>query len=154
MSLTAKEIMTAAVISIDKKQTLQEALALMTEHNISGLPVTKSSTVLAGVISNTDIIDYAQKVNVVPLFDPAGWVSPHAEIKDLTTIRRGVDFLAQTTVGRLMKKRAYTAREDTEILEIARLMSRRQVNRVPIVDEENKLIGIVTRNDLVKSIAR
>lgn len=154
MSLTAKEIMTTAVISIDKKQTLQEAISLMAEHNISGLPVTQSSGMLAGVISNTDILNYAQKENVVPLFDPSGWVSPHAKVKDLSTIRRGIDFLAQTTVDRLMKKKVHTAREGTEMLEIARLMSRHQVNRVPIVDRENKLVGIVTRNDLVKNIAR
>lgn len=73
-------------------------------------------------------------------------------IKGLSSIRRGVDLLAKTTVGRLMKKKVYTAREDTGMLEIARLLSRRQLNRVPIVDR--KLIGIVTRNDLVQSIAR
>lgn len=154
MSLTAKEIMTTAIISVDGKQTLQEALSLMAAHNISGLPVTGADGALAGVISNTDIISYAQKVNVVPLFDPSGWVSPHAQIEDLSTVRQGIDFLAKTTVSRLMKKRVYTAREETTMLEIARLMSRHQINRVPIVDEASRLVGIVTRNDLVRSIAR
>ncbi|HOB28512.1 MAG: CBS domain-containing protein [Dethiobacteria bacterium] len=154
MPLTAKEIMTTDVISINKKQTLQEAASLMAEHGISGLPVTDAEGVLIGIISNTDIIDYAHKVNVVPLFDLSGWVSPHTEIKDLASIRRGIDLLAKTTVGQLMKKKVYTAREDTGLFELARLMSRRQVNRVPIVDRENKLIGIVTRNDLVQNIAR
>ena len=91
---------------------------------------------------------------MVPLFDLSGWISPHAEIKDLTSIKRGIDLLAQTTVSRLMKRKVHTAGEDTAILAIAGLMSRHQVNRVPIVDGENRLRGIVTRNDLVRSIAR
>lgn len=154
MSLTAKDIMTTTVISINEQQTLQEAISLMAEHNISGLPVTGPGDVLTGIISNTDIIDYAQKVNVVPLFDLSGWISPHTEIKDLASLRRGIDLLAKTTAGQLMKKKVYTAREDSELFEIARLMSRRQINRVPIIDRGGKLAGIVTRNDMVKSIAR
>ncbi len=154
MTLTAREIMTAAVFSIAKQQTLQEALAIMAKHNISGLPVTEADGTLVGIISNTDILNYAQKENVVPLFDLSGWISPHAEIKDLTSIKRGIDLLAQTTVSRLMKRKVHTAGEDTAILAIAGLMSRHQVNRVPIVDGENRLRGIVTRNDLVRSIAR
>lgn len=154
MTLTAKEIMTATVVSIDEQQTLKEALAIMAAHNISGLPVTRTDGVLAGIISNTDIIDYAQKENIVPLFDLSGWISPHTNIKDLTLIKRGVDLLARTTVGQLMKRKVHTAREDTAMLAIARLMSRHQINRVPIVDGENRLRGIVTRNDLVRNIAR
>ncbi|NMD41852.1 MAG: CBS domain-containing protein [Firmicutes bacterium] len=154
MTLTAKEIMTAAVVCVEGQQTLQEALAIMAKYGISGLPVTGTDGVLVGIISNTDIINYAQKENVVPLFDLSGWISPHAEIKDLTSIKRGIDLLAQTAVSRLMKRKVHTAREDTAMLAIARLMSRYQVNRVPIVDANGRLLGIVTRNDLVKSFAR
>lgn len=154
MTLTAKEIMTAAVVSIEGQQTLQEALAIMAKYGISGLPVTGTDGVLVGIISNTDIINYAQKENVVPLFDLSGWISPHAEIKDLTSIKRGIDLLAQTAVSRLMKRKVHTACEDTAMIAIARLMSRYQVNRVPIVDANGRLLGIVTRNDLVKSFAR
>ncbi len=149
----AKDIMTRNVISITGEKTLQEAVDLMARNNISGLPVTDDRNVLTGIISNTDIISYSQKVNVVPLFDPSGWISPHAEITDLTSIRRGMDMLAKTKVSTLMKKKVYTAGEESDIIKIAGLMSRRQVNRVPIVDREGRLTGIITRADMVKSIA-
>lgn len=154
MTLTAKEIMTADVVSVDERQTLQESVALMAEHGISGLPVTGADGALVGIISNTDLVNFAQKVNVVPLFDPSGWISPHAEVENLTSLRQGIDLLAGTTVGRLMKRKIHTARAETGMLEIARLMSRHRINRVPIVDGNNRLIGIVTRNDIVQSIAR
>lgn len=154
MSLTARDIMTTDVISITEDKTLQEAIDLMAKHNISGLPVTDDRNVLTGIISNTDIIRYSQKVNVVPLFDPAGWISPHTDIDNLTSLRRGIDLLNKTTVGELMRKKVYTAGEDTPLFEIAKLMSRREINRVPIIDHEGKLTGIVTRADMVKSIAK
>ena len=92
-------------------------------------------------------------MNVVPLFDPSGWISPHTDINDLASIRRGIDLLARTKVSKLMKKKVYTASEETPLIEIARLMSRRQINRVPIVNREGKLTGIITRADMVRSIA-
>jgi len=153
LSKTARDIMTTDVISITGEETLQQALDLMNRHNISGLPVTDARNVLIGIISNTDIIDYAQTENVVPLFDLSGWISPHTDIKDLASVRRGIDLLAKTKVSKLMKKKVYTAGEDTSLIEIARLMSRRQINRVPIVDGEGRLIGIVTRADMVRGMA-
>lgn len=154
MPVTAKEIMTTDVIHVTGDKTLQEAIDLMARHNISGLPVTDSQNLLTGIISNTDIIRYSQKVNVVPLFDPSGWVSPHSDISDLTSLRRGIDLLAKTAVSKLMKKKVYTAGEESTLIDLAGLMSRRQVNRIPIVDREGRLTGIVTRADMVRSIAK
>jgi CBS domain-containing protein len=153
LTKTARDVMTTKVISITGDETLQEAIDLMDRHNISGLPVTDAQNMLIGIISNTDIIHYSQKVNVVPLFDPSGWISPHTDINDLASIRRGIDLLARTKVSKLMKKKVYTASEKTPLIEIARLMSRRQINRVPIVNREGKLTGIITRADMVRSIA-
>jgi len=65
----------------------------------------------------------------------------------------GIDLLARTKVSELMKKKVYTAGEVTALIEIAGLMSRRQINRVPIVNREGKLTGIITRADMVRSIA-
>ncbi len=153
MTLTARDIMTADVISITGDKTLQEAVDVMAKYNISGLPVTDENNLLTGVISNTDILNYSQKVNVVPLFDPAGWISPHADISDLSSLRRGIDLLARTRVSALMKKKVHTAGEESTLIEIAALMSRRQINRIPILDRQGRLTGIVTRADMVKSIA-
>ncbi len=152
--MTARDIMSTAVVSITEQQTLQEAIELMARYNISGLPVTDEHHVLVGIISNTDIIRYSQQVSVVPLMDLSGWVSPHTNIADIASLRKGIDLLANTAVSRLMKKKVYTASENTEIIDLARLMSQRKINRIPILDPDRKLIGIVTRTDLVRSLAK
>jgi len=146
--------MSSPVVSVTEQQTLQEAIELMARHNISGLPVTDEQKVLVGIISNTDIIRYSQQVSIVPLMDLSGWVSPHTNIADIASLRKGVDLLANTAVSRLMKKKVYTASGNTEIIDLARSMSQRKINRIPILDSDRKLIGIVTRADLVRSLAK
>ncbi len=154
MTMTARDIMSTEVISINEQQTLQEAIVLMARHNISGLPVTNEQNVVIGIISNTDIIRYSQQVNVIPLVDLSGWVSPHTNITDIASLRKGIDLLANTTVISLMKRKVYTAYENTGIIDLARLMSQRKINRIPVLDAAHRLVGIVTRADLVKSLAK
>ncbi len=154
MTMTARDIMSTEVVNINERQTLQEAIELMSRHNISGLPVTDESHALAGIISNIDIIRYSHQISVVPLMDLSGWVSPHTNIIDMASLRRGIDLLAKTEVSRLMKKKVYTAAEDTKIIDLAKLMSQHKINRIPILNSDRKLVGIVTRADLVKSLAK
>ena len=109
MTITARDIMSPTVVGITEHQTLQEAISLMAQHNISGLPVIDEDHRLLGIISNTDIIRYSQQRNIVPLMDLSGWISPHTEITDMASLRRGIELLANTTVDRLMKRKVYTA---------------------------------------------
>jgi len=146
--------MSKEIISVGEQQTLQEAIELMARHNISGLPVTGEQQMLMGIISNSDIIRYSQQVNIVPLMDLTGWVSPHTNIVDMASLRKGIDLLVNTTVGSIMKKKVFTAAENTDILDLARLMSQRKINRIPILDQNRKLIGLVTRTDLIKSLVK
>lgn len=154
MTVTARDIMSKMAISVTEQQTLQEAIELMARHNVSGLPVTGERQMLVGIISNSDIIRYSQQVNIVPLMDLSGWISPHTNIVDMASLRKGIDLLVNTTVGSIMKKKVFTAPENTDILDLARLMSQRKINRIPILDQNRKLIGLVTRTDLIKSLVK
>lgn len=151
---TAKDIMTTPVISISEDKTLQDAVELMAQHHFSGLPVTDSDNRIVGIISDTDIIRYAHEVSVVPLSSLSGWVSPHSDISDLASIRKGMENLHRTTVKKIMVKKVYTVNEDDPVNEIARLMNRRNINRVPVVDNQGMLVGIVTRADMVRCMAK
>ena len=51
-----------------------------------------------------------------------------------------------------MVKKPFTATADTDISEIAKLIIQHRINRVPIIDGENKVIGMVSRHDIVKSM--
>ncbi len=153
MPALARDIMTTPVVSVTEEQTIKEVVDLLAKNHLSGLPVVDDANNVVGIISDTDIVRYSHQVNVVPFTDLSGWISPYADISDLASLRKGIDQLATTKVSRVMTKKVFTAREDTPTTEIAKLMTRRKINRVPIVDAAGKLIGIVTRADLVQNMA-
>lgn len=153
MSITAREIMTTPVISVKENQTIKEVIDLLAKHKFSGVPVVDENDVVVGILSDTDIVRYSQKISVIPFADMSGWISPHADITDLASLRKGIDLIAKTNVGQVMTKKVHIADENTPITELAVLMSRRRINRVPIVDAAGKLLGIITRADLVNNMA-
>jgi CBS domain-containing protein len=90
----------------------------------------------------------------VPLSNLSGWISPYAEVSDLASMRKGFDLLHRTAVSQVMTKKVYTAHEDAPANEVAELMNRRKINRVPVVDSDDKLKGIITRSDMVQCMAK
>ncbi len=150
---TAKDIMTSPAQSVTENQSVKEVLELLAEKRFSGFPVVDEENRVIGVISDTDIIRYSHSINVIPLSNLSGWVSPYADINDLASMRRGFDMLHTTRVSQIMTKKVYTINEDEPANEVARLMNRRKINRVPVVDKDNKLVGIITRSDMVQCLA-
>lgn len=150
----AKEIMSAPAISVNENQTLQEVLELLAKHRFSGAPVVDAENRVIGVISDTDIIRYSHQINVIPLSNLSGWISPYADISDLASIRKGYELLTKTKTSQVMTKKVYTVNEDAEANEVAQLMNRRKINRVPVINSEGKLVGIITRADMVQCMAK
>ena len=150
---TAKEIMTKPALSARETDTVKAVLELLAEKRISGVPVVDEDEIVIGVISDTDIIRYAHQISVVPLSNLSGWISPYAEISDLASMRKGFDLLHRTDVSQIMTKKVYTVHEDAPANEVAELMNRRKINRVPVVDSDHKLKGILTRSDMVQCMA-
>ena len=150
----AKDIMSSPPVSIPEDNTLKDAIELLAKNRFSGVPVVNSVGKIVGIISDTDIIRYSEKVEVVPTTNLTGWISPYADVSALATMRKGMETLHQTRVGEVMTKKVYTVNEEAEATDIARLMNRRNINRIPVVDSENKLVGIVTRADMVRCMAK
>ncbi len=153
MSYEASTIMKAPVISISPEASLQEAIKLLAENKVSGLPVVDAQKKVVGIITEKDIVDYASSVHVIPLIGTSGWVSPHMEVTDMTDFRRGFENLPNEKVEKVMTARPVTVKESVYIIEVARLMKKKDVNRIPVVDEKGKLTGIITRADLVNYLA-
>ncbi len=150
----AKDIMSAPVITVHEGETLQGALQTMAKNRFSGIPVVNDEGKVVGIISDTDIIKYSQTISVIPHTNLSGWISPYADISDLASMRKGHDLLNKTKVRQVMTKKVYTVHEDVDAVEVAKLMNRRNINRVPVVDSADKLVGIVTRADMVQCMAK
>ncbi|WP_393086151.1 CBS domain-containing protein [Streptomyces sp. LN704] len=138
-------VMATVVVRALYGAPLKEVAGLLSEHRISGLPVVDEVEKVIGVISETDLM-----VRQAETTDP---VRPKRRFR-LTELTRGARRQAPKTqaptAGQLMSVPPVTVRADNTVAEAARAMTQNRVKRLPVVDEENRLIGIVTRRDLIR----
>ena len=153
MSVNASAVMSNVVICTSPEATLQEAVKILAEKNISGLPVVDENNKVVGIISEKDIVEYSSKLHAIPLIAFSSWVSPYTDVSSIASFKQGFELLSSTRVKKIMSKRVITVNKDTPGNEIAKTMKKRNINRVPVVDENGELAGIITRTDLVNYLA-
>jgi CBS domain-containing protein len=147
--LLAAAIMKTDVITINPDNTLEEALDILSSAPFSGLPVVDETGRIVGMLSKTDIIS-----GVLKDADR----SPSEMIGGMIYrfLRGKVDptRLEDVCVSEVMTRRLHTAKPSTTVHEVAELMTRYEINRVPVVDEDKKLVGIISRSDLLDVLSQ
>jgi CBS domain-containing protein len=138
------DVMTTSVLTVDRITPYQEIDRLLTEHRISGVPVLKMGRHVVGVISESDLLaaeDKTVRQARLQAESPRRW--------RLRRPRR-----TGLTAGVLMTAPAITIGPDGTIPSAARLMNTHHVRRLPVVDPDGKLVGIVSRRDLLSVFLR
>ncbi|MGW7456276.1 CBS domain-containing protein [Streptomyces sp. NPDC054797] len=123
-------LMTDEVVSVVPSTSFKDVAKLLAAHDITGLPVVDEEERVVGVVSETDLL--ARQADGGRSSD-----------------RRG-----ELTAADVMSCPAVCVHADETAPNAARLMTRRSVERLPVVDEEDRLVGIVTRRDLLRVFLR
>ncbi|MBE3090256.1 MAG: CBS domain-containing protein [Actinobacteria bacterium] len=147
--LTAKEIMNKKVITIKKDASINELSELLVNNKISGVPVLDENGNLAGIVSEGDIIVQNSDLHFPRYFKLLDAI---IYLESLNKFKRSLQKHLATKVEDIMTVKVKTAGEDTPINEIADIMLDSRVNRLPVMDKNNKLVGIITRADILKSM--
>jgi len=150
MSTTVAEIMTTDVVTVSPETSLQEAIQILAEREISGLPVVDSTGDLVGVISETDLTWQATGVDTPPyimFLDSVIYLQNPAKHNDEVHKALG------QTVSEAMSERPATVTASQSVREAARIMHDKKVRRLPVVDEQSKLVGMITQGDVIKMMA-
>lgn len=150
--MKAKDVMKSPVITVRPGDTLAEVARLLDEHKISGFPVVDDQGRLVGVVSEYDLINRSQRVQVRMLREPFGWISPHTTLDEIARFTRGLCEIGETPVEAVMTRKVITVNEDDSLESVARLMGRRKINRVPVL-RQGKVVGIISRGDLIWAMA-
>ena len=137
-----RDVMTTQVITVDRVTPYKEIARLLAEHRISGLPVLKMGREVVGVVTEADLVA-AQAHTTRRL---------HSGNRR-TWWPRGRQHPA-LIAGELMTSPAITIGPDATVPAAARLMSTHQVRRLPVVDADGKLVGVVSRRDLLSVFLR
>jgi CBS domain-containing protein len=144
--MKVSDVMTRDPISVTDEMPLREVARILSEHQISGVPVVDDEGGCIGVVSEADLL-IKQLGRPMSRRLPIEWII--GERHDPAELRRR----AALTAGQAMSSPAVTISPDRPIREAAATMVDRKVNRLPVMDD-GRLVGIVTRADLVRSYLR
>ena len=143
-SVKASDIMTSKVFSVRRTDPAREVARLMAEHRISGVPVLDADGRVAGVISEKDFLarmGVGGKTNFMAVI--AECLLGEGCVTTSVRSQKAEDIMTSPSI---------TVRADATASEISTIFTGRKINRVPVTDGEGRLIGIVSRSDVVRAL--
>ncbi|MFG3293970.1 CBS domain-containing protein [Streptomyces sp. NPDC048179] len=136
------DVMTRTVVALQRGAAFKDIVKAMRGRGVGALPVLDDDRHVMGVVSEADLLRKEE------LRDGAsGEYTRELRSGDLTRA-------AAATAGELMNTPAVTVRADATLPQAARTMAQHGVKRLPVVDAQGMLVGIVSRSDLLKVFLR
>lgn len=148
--LTAKEIMTTEVVTVDPQMPVGELATLLGEKKISGAPVVDQSGKLVGVVTESDLIDQAKKLHIptaITILDAVIF------LESARNVEREVQKMAGARVGDICTTKPLTVGPDTPLDEIATIMAEKGTHTLPVL-ADGRLVGVVGKSDIIRTLAR
>ena len=142
-AILTESVMNREVIFVRKTTPLKEVAELMAARKVSGVPVLDDNGQVVGVVSDKDFLEAMG----------AGKADSFMMVVAKCLLGKGC--LAAPHHARfakdIMTSPAVTVKSETPILEVADIFTQKKINRAPVVDAEGRMIGIVSRADVLKS---
>ena len=143
-----KDIMTRDIVSIHSGGDVHEALEMMAENGVTTLPVVDRRNQCVGMLSTTDLIELTRD------FDDDLY---HWERADESSHGDFIAKLSQSVgherIDSLMTEQVATARLETPVVAAAREMLRNRVHHLPVLDGQERLVGIVSTMDILTALS-
>jgi len=152
INVTVRDVMSRQPITVGPDATLLDALVLMRGQKVSGLPVVAETGKLLGVLSQRDVARTLKSAGGIPevtgLFDLLMFGLSQEEGVSVQVLRR---ILEETNVRDAMSSPPIAIPSDASLELAAEVMRENEINRIPVL-RGDRLVGIVTRNDLVRAM--
>ncbi|MCP1752283.1 CBS domain-containing protein [Bradyrhizobium elkanii] len=145
--MQARDVMVSPVITENSNATVRQVASLLLQHRISAVPVVGKDGELVGIVTESDLMHRTE----------AGTERPYSWWLRLLVgdAQMASDYVKSHAVkiADIMTRKVVTAAPDTPLHEIAMLLEKHGIKRVPIVDEAGHLLGIVSRANLLQAVA-
>lgn len=145
MSITVNDVMTSNVVAVKQNATFKEMAGRLRRHRVSAFPVVDDEGKVIGVVSEADMLAKEALVTSAGLHP-----GPISHLRH----KRDFDRAAALTAGDLMTTPPVTISPQEPAAHAARLMYSCRVKRLPVVDAQNHLVGIVSRADVLSVYSR
>lgn len=151
--MLVRDVMNSEPVACQATDAVSEAVKILKRNDISGMPVMDGEK-LVGVVSESDLLKLLSAEEEGGLWLPSPLEILEVPIRDLIRwekLQAGAEEVGKTQVSEVMTKNVHTVGPGDAIEDAASIMVRRRINRLPVLDDE-KLVGIVTRGDIISGL--
>jgi len=158
--LYARDIMIRDVYTVHRDESVKGVLEKFVQYRISGMPIIDDNSRLVGYISDGDIMRYLGRHFDDPM---TSWVSAvgfyygmPADARDLDKmdeLKENALMVSRKTVEQVGNKRVITVEEDDSLVDVAEVLARRKIKKVPVI-QDGYLKGIISRGDVVRAVVQ
>ncbi|MDY6964631.1 MAG: CBS domain-containing protein [Halobacteriota archaeon] len=152
-----KELMTTDVIAFKPDDKIRHITETLREKRISGAPVIDEGGKVIGVISESDIMNLTATIALPTLdpFNPIATFSFNRVFMSLPEeIDKQIEMLFEGSASDVMSKKPITVSPEDSISDVARIMHKNDFNRLPVVDDEGNLVGLIARGDIISVLVK
>ncbi len=142
------EIMTRDVITVTPETSLRDLAQILSENNINGVPVVDDEGDVVGVVCESDLVEQNKPLHIPTVFVILDSIIP---LENPWRLQKEFKRLVATTVGDIFSRPAVRVDPDTDVQEVARIMSERRIHTIPVL-ERGKLVGVVGKGDVIRGL--
>ena len=150
MTQTAADWMNSAILTVTPSTPLSEAIKLLVDRQLTGLSVVDEDKKLVGILSESDLMWRETGVEQPPYMMFLGGI---IYFQNPATYDRDLHKALGQTVGEVMTAHPISIHLDTTLPAAAKIMHEKRIHHLPIVDAEDRPIGMITQSDIVRAIA-
>jgi CBS-domain-containing membrane protein len=148
--LTVADIMTRNVASIKGTTTVREMAGIFDTMNIGTLPIVDDAGNLTGIVTASDLVEQDRPLHIPTVISLFDWVIP---LGGEGSLKRELDKLSAQTAAELASTDVVTVNPSDSVSSAAEIMSSKKIHALPVV-EGKKLVGMVSRIDIIRSMNR
>ena len=151
LQLTVRDVMSTPVLTVQANTSLKDAVQLLSDHHISGLPVVNDQGQLVGELTEQDLMVRESGIEIGPyvmlldsviyLRNPLNW-------------DKQVHQVLGTSVNDLMRSETHSCKETLPLARAAALLHDRSTQRLFVIDDQRKPVGVITRGDIVRALSK
>lgn len=145
--MLVKDIMTKDVVTVKKDASIREIAQTIVDRDVSGLPVVDDDGTVCGIVSEGDLVRKEFAPELPDELCILGAVIYYSGLREYQDAFRKI---AAISAEQLMTKKLISVKPDDDVSKVAKILYEKHIKRVPVLDDEKHLLGIVSRRDIVK----
>jgi CBS domain-containing protein len=142
------DVMTREVITVTPETSLRDLAEILSQKNFNGVPVVDDEGDVIGVVSESDLVERNKPLHIPTVFVVLDSIIP---LENPWRMQKEFKRLTSTKVEDIYSKPAVCVEPDTDISEVARIMSEKGIHTLPVIDR-GKLVGVIGKGDVIRSL--